>query len=164
MQTLERTESAPVVDEQIHTLKNRNRTFVFLSAILALAVMAMGAIMIFGDDGGQSLTPEQEQMLETIDQYGEALNAGDGAAAAALVAPSGYHQTGEARYPVADGRLEAHFDNIDALGFSVRRTDAAFVGTYVMTTDHIPASSDDVRPSIFRMNTDGTTIMWHYAP
>jgi hypothetical protein len=163
MQTLERTESAPVVDEPIHTPKNRNRTFVFLSAILAVAVLVMGAIMIFGDDGGQSLTPEQEQMLETIDQYGAALNAGDGAAATALMAPSGYHDNGK-RYPVADGRLEAFFDNIDDLGFSMRRSDAAFIGTYVITTDHIPADSEEVRPSIFRMNADGTMIMWHYAP
>lgn len=140
MQTLERTESALVVDEQIHTLKNRNRTFIFLSAILAVAVLVMGAIMIFGDDGGQSLTPEQEQMLETIDQYGAALNAGDGAAAAALMAPSGWQQVevDGKRCLVADGSLQAHFDGIDALGYSQRRSDAAFVGPYVMTTNHIP--------------------------
>ena len=163
MQTLERNESALVVDEQIHTLKNRNRTLVVLSAILALAVIAMGAIMIFGEDGGQSLTPEQEQMLETIDQYGAALNAGDGAAATALMAPSAWHQSGpdEKRYTVADGQLEAHVDGIDALGYSQRRTDAAFVGTVVMTTNHVPATSEDVRAAIFRMNFDGTLIIWH---
>jgi hypothetical protein len=142
MQTLERTESAPVVDEQI---QNRNRTFVFLSAILAVAVLAMGAIMIFGDDGGQSLRPEQEQMVETVDEYLAAWNAGDGAAATALMASSGYHDNGTAQIPVADGRLEAFIDNVNAIGFSVRRTgDAAFVGNFVMTTDHIPATSEAV--------------------
>ncbi len=30
-----------------------------------------------------------------------------------------------------------------------------------MTTNHVPASSEEVHPAIFRMNFDGTMIMWH---
>ena len=42
--------------------------------------------------------------------------------------------------------------------------DVSFWQKYVFTTDHIPADSDTERPSLFRMSSDGTQILWHYAP
>jgi hypothetical protein len=165
METIERTETptAPL-DDAMLMLNRRSRMLGWLAGILAVAVVAMGAWMIFGDDGGQSLTAEQEQMIETVDAYLDSWNTGDGAAAAALMSPSGYHDNGS-RYFVRDGQLAAFIEQVHGMNFSVSRTgDAAFVGNYVMTTEHIPATSTTDRPSIYKMSTDGTTILWHHAP
>lgn len=168
MRTIERTDSidAPVGGEIAH-LRKRNRWLSWLAAALGVAVIGLGAWFIV-DSGTETaaadLTPTQVQMLETIDAYLDAWNAGDGAAAAALVSDSGYHDNGNSRYSVADGGLTAFITMVHGMDFSVSRTDAAFVGNYVMTTEHIPADSEVGRPSIYWMASDGNRILWHMSP
>ena len=162
MQTTERT-SSEIVD-RIPKLQRRNRTLVWLSGMLAAFVLAAGAWIIFDGFSASDLTPVQEEMLDTIDAYLEAWNSGDGTAATELMSVSGYHDNGDSRYYAAEGRLAAFIDLVHDLNFTVSRTGAAFVGDYVMTTEHIPASSEVDRPSIYRMSNDGTLILWHLAP
>ena len=154
-------------DERVETVAKRNRGLWGLVGALFAAVVVLGGMLVFDDDGGPDLTAEQDQMLETIEGYLNAWNDGDGAAATAYMAPSAYHDNGSNRYTVADGELEAFLESI-SVGFSVRSSvtdgEAAFVGDYVMTTDFIPATSTLERPSIFKMSADGSTILWHYAP
>lgn len=165
MQTNDRVESTDAtVGNDALKLRKGNRWLGWLAGVMAVALLALGAWMIFGDDGGQSLTAEQEQMLETIDGYLAAWNSGDGAAAAALMAEAGYHDNGGQRVRVAEGQLESFIERVHGMNFSVSRSDAAFVGNYVMTTEHIPADSEADRPSIYAMSPDGTRIMWHLAP
>jgi hypothetical protein len=161
------TTAAPVINDEVEPLKRRNRLLTWLSVALAIALVAFGTWAIAGnDDGANDLTAQQEQMLETIDAYMVAWNNHDGEAAAALMASnSSYHDNGT-RYHVANERLAGFVDRL--FGFSVRSSasdgEAAFVGNYVLTTDYIGAQSDLARPSFFRMTSDGTRIMWHYAP
>jgi len=163
METMERVEPAEApLDRQILTLRKRDRWLAWLAGILAVAVLAMGAWMIFGGDGGESLTAEQEQMLVTIDDYLAAWNAGDGAAAEALMRPSSYHDNGGSRYE-ADGALETFIGQVHSMGFSVSRTDARIVGTYVFSTERIPADAAYDRPSLYHMSADGKTILSHLA-
>lgn len=159
METMERDSTLPPVD--VMESRSRNRMFMWLVAVVAVALAALGTWAIM--DSG-NLTAEQEQMVETLDAYLEAWNDHDGEAAAALMATdSSYHDNGTARIRVADGQFA---DYVTALrGFSVRSEgEPAFVGDYVMTTDYIPESSTTPRPSIYRMTSDGTKIIWHYAP
>lgn len=139
--------------------------FMWLVAVVAIALAALGTWAIV--DRGDDLTAEQEQMVETLDAYLEAWNDHDGEAAAALMATdSSYHDNGTTRIRVADGRFADFVTGLS--GFSVRSEvsdgQAAFVGDFVMTTDYIPEGSTTPRPSIYRMTSDGTKIIWHYAP
>jgi hypothetical protein len=152
------------LDKQILTLRKRDRRLAWLAGILALAVVAMGAWMIFGDSGGQSLTAEQEQMLETVDEALLAWNAHDGEALAALYVPSGYHDNGSTRYSVAEGRLARYVTGLGAMGFSVESGEHHVVGNLVVSEGYIPAGSETVRPGIHAMSADGTKILWHLAP
>lgn len=172
MQTVEQVQAAEHVhdDDQVQTLRKRNRWLSWLSGVLAVLVVGLGAWLLFGDSdtSDADLTAEQEQMLETIDAQLAAWNEGDGAGVAALMeSPASYHDTGSMRYVVADGQLEAYVDSLPS-SFSVRSSssdgEAAFVGDFVMTTDYIPETSDTPRPSIFKMTPDGTAIVWHFAP
>lgn len=165
MQTMEQVDQETLpIDDATHRLQRRYRFFVWLSGLLAIAVLAMGAWMMFGDDDGQSLTANQEQMLETIANYEAAWNAGDGAAVAALMAPGGYHDNGGEQIPVTDGRLEAYVRTVHGMGFSVRSTDSYVVGQYVLTRSFVPEDATFERPSIVKMTPDGTKIEWHLAP
>lgn len=161
-----------VVDDRVGGLKRQNRWLRWTSAVLAIAVIALGAWLFFGNDSGSGdldLTPEQEQMLETINAQLAAWNDGDGAGVVALMASeSSYHDNGSRRIAVADGALEDFVNGLGSLSFSVRSLategEAAFVGNYVMTTDFVPADSQTPRPSIYRMTPDGSAVVWHYAP
>lgn len=165
METMERTkEPTAPFDQAMLTLKRRNRMLVWLAGILAVAVVAMGAWMIFGDDGGQSLTAEQELMLETVDEALIAWNAHDGEALAALYVPSGYHDNGSTRYNVAEGRLANYVTGLGSLGFSVEQTESYVIDNFVVSAGHIPAGSESVQLSIHAMSADGTKIFWHLAP
>lgn len=168
MRTIERTDSIDTpVGGEIGSLRKRNRWLSWFAAALGVAVIGLGALLIFDsgtEDAAADLTSTQEQMLKTIDAYLDAWNAGDGAAAAALVSDSGYHENGSSRYSVADGELVAFITMVHGMDFSVSRSDAAFVGNYVMTTEHIPADSEVGRPSIYWMASDGNRILWHMAP
>lgn len=163
MQTIEKVEpmEAPV-DNEILNLKKRNRWLGWLAGILAVAVVAMGAWMIFADSGGQSLTAEQEQMLVTIDTYSEAWNSGDGEAAVAVMMPSAYHQVEGRKYTVANGELADYVEFVHSGGVSFRVSDTAVHGTVVVTTVHIPADSATERTSIYEMSPDGSKILWHW--
>jgi hypothetical protein len=165
METMERP--GPVAappGTEILTLKKRNRWLAWLAGILAVAVVAMGAWMIFGDDGGQSLTAEQQQMLETVDEALVAWNAHDGEALAALYMPSGYHDNGSVRYYVAEGMLANYVTGLDSLGFSVEETESFVIGDFVVSGAHIPIGSERVQLGVHAMTPDGTKILWHLAP
>jgi hypothetical protein len=163
METVEKTRDEKTRNRQAATL---NRWPTVAIVVLSAAVVAMGATLILdgSSEAEAELTPVQEEMLETIDAYMDAWNAGDGATAAALMAPSGYHDNGSLRSYVAQGDLERFIDGVSGVGFSVSRSDAAFVGGYVMTTDQRPAGSSTDQPSIYKMSPDGTVILWHLAP
>lgn len=160
MKTMERDSTPPPIE--VVESRSRNRMFMWLAAAMAVALIAFGTWAFV--DSGDGLTAEQEQMVETLDAYIEAWNDHDGEAAAALMATdSSYHDNGTARIRVADGRFADYVTRLR--GFSVRSEGKpAFVGDFVMTTDYIPESSTSPRPSIFRMTSDGTKIIWHYAP
>ena len=165
MQTMEQvdTEANPV-DNDTLKLQRRVRLLGWLSGILAIAVVAMGAWMIAGGDSDRpALTAPQEQMEKTLDAYLDAWNAGDGEAVVALMAPGGYHDNG-IKYYANDGRLATLVDSVTAQGFSVRSTDRTFVANYVLGRNFTPADSTQERPSIFKMTPDGTQIEWHMAP
>jgi hypothetical protein len=165
METMERTEepTAPF-DHAMLTLMRRNRMLGWLAGILAIAVVAMGAWMIFGDDGGQSLTAEQEQMIKTVDEALVAWNAHDGEAVAALYVPSGYHDNGNEQYRVAGGGLADYVTRLGTLSFSVEETEHYVIENFVIGGGHIPAGSESVQLSIHAMTADGTKILWHLAP
>jgi len=165
METMERpgaVTSPP--DGEILTLKKRNRWLGWLAGILTVAVLALGAWMIFGDDGGQSLTAEQEQMIETVDEALVAWNAHDGEALAALYMPNGYHDNGSTKYFVADGELAGYVTGLGSLNFSVESGETYVIGNYVLSEGFIPAGSETVRLGIHAMTPDGTKILWHLAP
>lgn len=168
METLERVETPPLVtSHDADKLRKQNRLLMWLAIALAAMVVAAGAwIVLDGGDSAVDLTAEQEQMLETIDAYLTAWNDHDGAAAAALmVGDDSYHDNG-IRYPVAEGRLADFVTGLStfSVASSAQDGEAAFVGNYVLTTDFIPETSTIARPSLFRMTSDGTAIVWHYAP
>jgi hypothetical protein len=172
MQTIEQVQTPePVVDNEVGALKKRIRRLSWLSGVLVVVVLGLGAWLLFGDSGTSDadLTAEQEQMLETINGHVAAWNDGDGAGVVAFMAsPTSYHDNGTGRIPVADGELEAYVDRLGSQSFSVRSSasdgDAAFVGNFVMTTDYIPETSETPRPSIYKMTPDGTAVVWHYVP
>ena len=165
METMAGTDAVEApLDKQILTLKKRDRRLAWLAGILAVAVVAMGAWLIFGNDGGQSLTGEQEQMLETVNEAHIAWNAGDGEALAALYAPDGYHDNGRSRYNVADGQLARYVETIHAMDFSVEQGEIRVYDNYVVSYDFSPAGSEAMLFGIHAMSPDGKTILWHYVP
>ena len=165
METIAGTDAVEApLDKQILTLKKRDRRLAWLAGILVVAVVAMGAWMIFGDDGGQSLTAAQEQMLETVDKALVAWNAHDGEALAALYMPSGYHDNGNTRYYVAEGKLADYVTSLGAMNFSVRSGEHYVIGNLVFSEGYIPQQSETVRPGIHAMSADGKRILWHLAP
>ncbi len=163
MQTIEEVEATEVDRDQTIQLRKRNRWLGYLAGILAVAVVGLGAWIVFDSDSTADLTPAQEQMIETLDASLVAWNSGDGVAAEALMAPSGYHDNGIDRY-YANGELAALIDFAHVTGFSVSTTDRVFIGDFVIATSHIPADSTDVRVSMFKMSPDGTQILWHFTP
>ena len=165
METIAGTDAVEApLDKQILTLKRRDRRLAWLAGILAVAVVAMGAWMIFGDSGGQSLTAEQEQMIKTVDEALVHWNSGDGEALAAMFGPNGYHDNGDSRYYVTGGELANYVEAVHAMNFSVRSGEHYVIGNYVLSEGFIPETSETVRLGIHAMSADGETILWHLAP
>lgn len=162
MQTIEKVgEVEAPRDDEVLTLKKRNRWLGWLAGILAVAVVTMGAWMIFGDDDGRSLTAQQEQ---TLDGFLAAWNAGDGEAAAEFMMPSAYHDNGANRYFVAEGKFADFVEMTKALGFSIEPGDQrAAYGDFVVSWVKLAGDTDETF-SVFRMTPDGTRIQWHLAP
>ncbi len=160
--TLDRPTSI-VVEADTQDYKSRSRWLMILSAALVVAVVAMGAWLIFGDGSATDLTAEQEQMLVTIDDAYIAMNDGDGAALAALYTPNGYHDNGSRRVSGTE-ELTNYFDGLGRMGFSATSAaDPVVVNDFVISSDYIGADTNS-RTSFFRMTSDGTQILWHYAP
>jgi hypothetical protein len=152
-------------EEELRTLRKRNRWLGWLAGILAVAVVALGAWLIFGGDSGQSLTAEQEQMIETVDQALVAWNSYDGEAVAALYAgDNGFHDNGSSTYYVRDGELARFVDGLEFLGFSVSSGEHFVIGNYVVSEGYIPADSENLTLGIHAMSADGTKILWHLVP
>ena len=163
METMGRSDvvEAPL-DKQILTLKKRDRWLAWLAGILAIAVVAMGAWMIFGGDGGHGLTAQQEQ---TLDDFRAAWNAGDGEAVAAIMMPSGYHDNGITRYPVADGELADFVETMHALGLEVQDDEERRAyGDFVVSYSRLSSTETERSLAIVKMTPDGTRIFWHLAP
>ena len=167
MQTVELIEELDVAAEDALP-DDRGGWLGWLTAVLGVAVIVLAVWLAFGDEGSKELTPEQERMLTTISDYIDATNARDGAAAAGFMSWEGaYHDTGTRRFHVRNGELANY---IDSLGSSqLVRTSAAdgeatFVGTYVLTIDYSPPFAEMGEPSLYKMTTNGTKIVWHYTP
>jgi len=162
METMERPDVVePPLDKQLQMLRTRDRRLAWLAGILAVAVVAMGAWMIFGGDGGHSLTAQQEQ---TLDDFRVAWNAGDGEAVAALMMPSGYHDNGINRHPVADGKLAGYVATMHALGLDVQDDEERRAyGDFVVSYSRL-STSDERSLGIVKMTPDGTRIFWHLVP
>ncbi len=162
--TLDRPTSV-VVDAETANYRARNRWLMLLSAVLAIALVAMGAWLILDDGSGTALTAEQEQMLETIDDTRIATNDGDAAALAALYTTNGYHDNGFRRYSGTE-ELTNYFNGVFGTGFSVTpAADLVVVNDFVISSDYLSGGGGDTpSTSIFKMTPDGTQIMWHYVP
>lgn len=151
-------------EEELRTLRARNRWLGWLAGIFAVAVVAMGAWLIFGDDSGQSLTAEQEQMIETVDEAQVAWNDYDGEAVVALYEwASGFHDNGYRKFYARDGELAAYVDELEFARFSVSSGERFVIGNYVVSEEYIPADSENLYLSILKMSADGTKILWHLA-
>ncbi len=164
--TLDRPTSV-VIDTETPNYKARNRWLMILSAVLAIAVVAMGAWLIVDDGSATVLTAEQEQMLETIDDAMIAINDGDAAALVAFYTTNGYHENYLRRYSAFDGELEDYFNMLAGSGFSVTpAADPVVVNDVVISSDYLSGLGGSETPttSFFKMTPDGTQIMWHYAP
>lgn len=163
MQTIEQVEARHGLDNEVAKLRNRIRWLSWACGLLAVVVVVLGTWMIV-DEGGQSLTAQQEQMLETVDAAAVAWNAHDGEALAALYATeSGYHDNGISKYYVRDGELASFVDGLETLNFSSKAGERYVLGTYVVSYDFIPANSQTKVFSIHKMSTDGSKIVWHRA-
>jgi hypothetical protein len=119
-----------------------------------------------GEEASQDgLTPEQQQMLATIDLYIAAWNEGDAAAADALMDPNGYLEDVGGRWFAADGGYGRYLESLHALGFPIERSqDVDVVGSVVLTTNTYAEGSTAPSPNIYYMYPDGTKIWWVLEP
>lgn len=142
--------------------RKRSRTLIAAAAVLAVAAIGLGAWVLLSEDDGQTLTAEQETMFETIDGYIAAWNEGDAAAADALVDPDGYLEDISGRYYVSDGRHGAYVESMYSTGFSLQRTDEAYVIANMVLVGY--AQFPDNAPGLYYMSPDGTKILWVLDP
>jgi len=113
----------------------------------------------------EDLTAEQAQMIETIGEYLAAWNAGDGAAADALMDPNGYLEDVGGRWYVDDGSHSRYLETLHATGFPINRSeDFVVVGNVVVLTHTYAEGSTFLSPNIYYMYPDGTKIWWVHEP
>lgn len=117
------------------------------------------------DNPSTDLTAEQEQMIQTIDRYLAAWNAGDGAAADEVMDPNGYLEDIGGRWYVADGEHARYLETLHATGFPIERSDhVAVIGNVVLMTNTYAEGSTSPSPNIYYMYPDGTKIWWVHEP
>jgi hypothetical protein len=165
MQETQATEqqSTSVVQES-----GRYKTWSFvlgwISIALLIIVIGLGAWIVLADDSAQQLTTEQEQSLETIDAYLAAWNAGDGAAADALMNPNGYLEDIGGRWYVADGSHARYLETVQSMGFTMELVDTYAMGNIVLVTYRSAEGGNPSVPNVYYMSPDGTQIHWVIDP
>ncbi len=128
-------------------------------ALLSLAVVGLVGFIVLSDDGNEAMTPEQDQMIETVDTYLAGWNAGDEEAVLAVMDPLGYYDNGE-QWRVDDGRLAGYVRTLHSLGMNVARGETVVLGNVVVAMQTTYGESGDYT-SIYKMSPDGTTILWN---
>lgn len=156
-------ESASVVEDS-GRYRTRSLVLGWVSALLVLAVFGLGAWIVFADDSGQELTTEQEQSLETIEAYLAAWNAGDGAAADALMDPNGFLEDVGGRWYVADGSHARYLETLQTMGFTLELVDTYAMGNIVLITYRSAEGANPENPNVYYMSPDGTQIRWVIEP
>ena len=165
MQETQATEPQPtsvVLESGRH--KTRSLVLGWVSALLVVAVVGLGAWIVFADDSGQELTTEQEQSLETIESYLAAWNAGDGAAADALMDPNGFLEDVGGRWYVADGSHARYLESLQSMGFTLELIDTYAMGNIVLVTYRSAEGANPENPNVYYMSPDGTQIRWVIEP
>jgi hypothetical protein len=165
MQETQATEpqSHSVVEES-GRYKTRSLVLGWISALLVVAVVGLGAWVVFADDSGQELTTEQEQSLETIEAYLAAWNAGDGAAADALMNPNGYLEDIGGRWYVADGSHARYLETVQSMGFTMELIGTYAMDNIVLVTYRSAEGGNPSVPNVYFMSPDGTQIHWVIDP
>lgn len=130
--------------------------------VLVVLVVGLAALVVVSGDEAAGTTPEQQQMLETIDAYLAGWNDGDETAVLAVMDPNGFYENAADRWSAADGGLAGYVNTMHSLGLTVTRGDAVFLGDTVVTSQETYGQSDSYE-SIYRMSPDGTTIMWNLS-
>ncbi|MGI9585061.1 MAG: nuclear transport factor 2 family protein [Acidimicrobiia bacterium] len=157
------TEAATASD--VRRLRWWVRTLVGVSIVLALVVVGLAAWTAFGGESDKALSAEQEQMVETVDAYIAAWNAGDGDAAEALMDPKGYLEDVGGRWHVADGQHTAYLETLHATGFPIFRSDdVSVVGSVVLVSHTYAEGSSSESPNVYYLSPDGTQIRWVLEP
>ena len=165
MQETQATESqstSVVLESGRH--KTRSLVLGWVSALLVVAVVGLGAWIVFADDSGQDLTTEQEQSLETIEAYLAAWNAGDAAAADALMDPNGYLEDPGGRFYVADGSHARWLESTQSMGFTMEVVDTYAMDNVVLVTYRSAEGGNPSTPNVYYMSPDGTQIHWVIDP
>lgn len=163
MREVLQSEQADSVDaSKVNRYRTRSQILAAVSVVLAVAVIGLGAWILFSGDDDQTQTAEQEAMFQTIDEYLAAWNEGDAAAADALLDPDGYLEDISGRYYVSDGRHAAYVESMHSTGFSLERTDEAYViaNTVLVAYTGVQNSA----PGLYYMSPDGTKILWVLDP
>mgnify|MGYP001814559782 CR=1 FL=1 len=147
---------------EVNRYRTRSRILAAVSVVLGVAVIGFGAWTLFSGDDDRMLTAEQEAMFETIDEYLAAWNEGDAAAADALLDPDGYLEDISGRYYVSDGRHAAYVESMHSTGFSLERTDEAYVIANTVLVAYTGVQNSV--PGLYYMSPDGTKILWVLDP
>ena len=165
MQDTQSTEpdSASVVEDS-GRYRTRSLVLGWISALLVVAVVGLAAWIVFADDSGQELTTEQEQSLETIEAYLAAWNAGDGAAADALMDPNGFFEDIGGRWYVADGSHARYLETVQSMGFTLELVDTYAMDNVVLVTYRSAEGGNPSIPNVYYMSPDGTQIRWMIEP
>lgn len=149
-----------VVDEATNADRTApTRTILgWLVALLGALVIGLTAWLVFADPPAQDLTAEQQTMLETIDAYVDAWNAGDSAAADALMEPDGFLEDVSGRWSVANGDHADYIEMLHSFGFTIRRGDAYIINDVVLVNLHYTESRAVDSANVFWMSSNGTRI------
>ena len=156
-------ESTSVVEE-LSRYRTRSLVLGWISALLVVVVIGLGAWIVFADESGQELTTEQEQSLQTIEAYLTAWNAGDGAAADALMDPNGFMEDVGGRWYVADGSHARYLETLQTMGWTMKLVDTHAMGNIVLVTYSSAEGSNPQNPNVYYMSPDGTQIRWVIEP
>ena len=156
-------ESVSVVEDS-GRYRTRSRALGWISIVLLVVVIGLAAWIVFADDSGQELTTEQEQSLETIEAYLAAWNAGDAAAADALMDPNGFLEDIGGRWYVADGSHARYLETVQAMGFTMELIDTYAMDNVVLVTYRSAEGGNPSTPNVYYMSPDGTQIRWVIDP
>lgn len=110
-----------------------------------------------------TLTPEQAQMVATVESYIAAWNSGEADAAAAVMYSDGYLEDVSGRWLIADGSHADYLRLFHSLGKQIYLEDPVIVEN-VLVALHRYSEGGPVSPNIYYMTRDGTQIYWVIEP